>query len=161
MSTDLDRDLLIQLYDVARHMRTYADHRARAWSMTRAQMIILARLDRQPDVSQNELAAAAEVAPMTIGRLIDRLEEMGLVKRCADPDDRRAWRLRLTPAATPILREIQAARAKLHHVMTRGIEPKVLDAMAEGLRRMKENLSAGQAHQGARGRRLHAENETS
>lgn len=141
MSTDLDHDLLIQLYDVARHMRTYADQLARAQNMTRAQMIILARLERQPEISQNELAAAAEVAPMTIARLIDRLEETGLVRRCTDPDDRRAWRLRLTPAAAPILREIKRARAKLHHEMTRGIEPVVLDAMAAGLRRMKQNVS--------------------
>jgi MarR family transcriptional regulator, transcriptional regulator for hemolysin len=141
MPTDLDHDLLIQLYDVARHMRTYADQRARAQGMTRAQMIILARLERQPDISQNELAAAAEVAPMTIARLIDRLEETGLVKRCVDPDDRRAWRLRLTPAAAPILREIKRARAELHNDMTRGIEPAVLDAMAAGLRQMKQNLS--------------------
>ena len=90
MSIDLDHDLLIQLYDVARHMRTYADQRARALGVTRAQMIILARLERQADISQNELAAATEVAPMTVARLIDRLEETGLVKRCTDPDDRRA-----------------------------------------------------------------------
>jgi DNA-binding MarR family transcriptional regulator len=141
MSTDLDHDLLIQLYDVARHMRTYADQLARQMGMTRAQMIILARLERQPDISQNELAAAAEVAPMTIVRLIDPLEEMGLVKRCSDPGDRRAWRLQLTPAATPVLREIRRARAKLHLEITRGVEPDMLDAMSSGLRQMKENLS--------------------
>jgi MarR family transcriptional regulator for hemolysin len=140
MSTDLEHDLLIQLYDVARHMRTYADQLARRKGMTRAQMIILARLDRQPDISQNELAAIAEVAPMTIARLIDRLEDMGLVKRCSDPGDRRAWRLRLTPAAGPILREIGRARAKLRLEITEGIEPGVLSAMSKGLKQMKENL---------------------
>jgi DNA-binding MarR family transcriptional regulator len=139
--SDLDHDLLIQLYDVARHMRTHADQRARFLGMTRAQMIILARLERQPDISQNELAVAAEVAPMTIARLIDRLEEAGLVRRCSDPRDRRAWRLQVTPSAEPILREIKRARADLHHDMTHGIEPTVLDAMAKGLRRMKENLN--------------------
>jgi MarR family transcriptional regulator, transcriptional regulator for hemolysin len=105
-------------------------------------MIILARLERQPDVSQNELAAVAEVAPMTIARLIDRLEELGLVKRCADPEDRRIWRLRLTPAAAPLLREIKRFRAKLHRVMTKGIDPAVLDAMKIGLRQIKENVSS-------------------
>jgi DNA-binding MarR family transcriptional regulator len=104
-------------------------------------MIILARLERQPDISQNELAAAAEVAPMTIARLIDRLEQAGLVRRCNDPHDRRAWRLRLTPAARPILHEIKAMRADLHDDMTWGIEPAVLEAMEKGLRQMKENLS--------------------
>jgi DNA-binding MarR family transcriptional regulator len=110
--------------------------------MTRAQMIILARLERQPDISQSELAAIAEVAPITIARLVDRLEELNLVKRCTDPDDRRMWRLRLTPAAEPLLHEIKRARAKLHAVMTYGIDEAVLEGMATGLRQMKENLTS-------------------
>jgi MarR family transcriptional regulator, transcriptional regulator for hemolysin len=142
MPADLENDLLILLSDVARQMRTYADQVAQARGMTRAQLIILARLERQPDISQNELAAVAEVAPMTIGRLIDRLEELGLVKRCADPEDRRIWRLRLTPAARPLLRECKRFRDKLHKVMTKGIDPAVLDAMKIGLREIKENVSS-------------------
>jgi MarR family transcriptional regulator, transcriptional regulator for hemolysin len=142
MPADIESDLLVLLYDVARHMRTYADRLAQAHGLTRAQLTVLARLERQPDVSQNELAAVAEVAPMTIARLIDRLEELGLVKRCSDPEDRRIWRLRLTPAAAPILREIKRFRPKLHCVMTKGIEPPVLDAMSTGLRQIKENVSS-------------------
>ena len=53
--------------------------------MTRAQWVILARLERQPGLSQNELAALAETAPITIARLVDRLEALGLVERCPDP----------------------------------------------------------------------------
>jgi DNA-binding MarR family transcriptional regulator len=141
MPTDPENDLLVLLYDVARHMRTCADQIARADGMTRALWVILARLERQPDLSQNELAALAEVSPMTVARLIDRLESLGLVERCADPADRRIWRLRLTPAATPMLSEIKQYRAKLHDVMTRGIDPAVLEAMAAGLRQMKENIA--------------------
>jgi MarR family transcriptional regulator, transcriptional regulator for hemolysin len=142
MSADFENDLLVLLYDVARHMRTYADQTAQAHGLTRAQMVVLARLERQPDISQNELAAVAEVSPMTIARLVDRLEELGLVKRCTDPADRRIWRLRLAPAAAPFLRDIRRLRAKLHSVMTKGIEPAVLDAMTAGLRQMKENVSS-------------------
>jgi DNA-binding MarR family transcriptional regulator len=142
MPTSVDRDVLVLLYDAARHMRTYADQMARAHGMTRAQWVILARLERQPDLSQNELAAAAEVTPMTIARLIDRLEALGLVKRCVDPKDRRIWRLRLTPQAAPLLAEINDMRAKLHAVMTKGIDQAVLEAMAVGLRQMKENVSS-------------------
>ena len=71
MPADLENDLLVLLYDVARHMRTCADQMAQAHGLTRAQFIVLARLERQPDVSQNELAAFAEVAPMTIALLAD------------------------------------------------------------------------------------------
>ena len=142
MPTDIEDDLLVVLYDVARHMRAYADQMAQAHGLTRAQLVVLARLEGQPDVSQNELAAFAEVASMTIARLIDRLEELGLVKRCSDPEDRRIWRLRLTPAAVPILREIKRFRAKLHSVMTKGIDRAALDAMTTGLRQMKKNVSS-------------------
>jgi MarR family transcriptional regulator, transcriptional regulator for hemolysin len=142
MSIDLENDLVILLSDVARHMRTYGDQLAQAHGMTRAQLIILARLEMQPELSQNELAALAEVAPMTIARLIDRLEALGLVKRCPDPHDRRIWRLRLTPVAAPLLREIKRFRAKLHSTLTKGIDPAVLKTMTHGLRQMKENVTS-------------------
>jgi len=142
MRADLENDLLVMLYDVARHMRTYGDQVAQTLGLTRAQVLILARLERQPDLSQNELATVAEVAPMTVARLVDRLEALGMIRRCPDPEDRRIWRLRLTPAAAPVLREIKHLRAKLHNVMTKGIDRAVLDAMAIGLRQMKENVSS-------------------
>jgi MarR family transcriptional regulator for hemolysin len=120
MSAALEDDFLTLLCDVARHIRTYGDQLAQAHGITRAQLIILARLERQPDLSQNELAAIAEVTPMTIARLIDRLETLGMVERCPDPADRRIWRLRLTPAAAPLLREIKNFCAKLHNAATKG-----------------------------------------
>ncbi len=56
MHADVETDVLILLYDVARHMRTHADQMAREHGLTRAQWIILVRLERRPDLSQNELA---------------------------------------------------------------------------------------------------------
>ena len=141
----LEDDLLTLLNDVARHMRTYADAEAQSLGVTRAQLIILARLERQPDLCQSELAAIAEVTPMTIARLIDRLEELGLVERRMDAQDRRLWRLRLTPAAAPILRQIKRLRAKIYGALTEGIDRSVLEAMALGLRQMKRNVDSCRA----------------
>jgi len=142
MSTNVGNDLLVLLSDAARQMRTYADQVAQVHGLTRAQWIILARLERKADLSQNELAAMAEVTPMTVARLVDRLEALGLVKRCIDPTDRRIWRLRLTPAADAVLRALSVERARLHKIITKGIDPSVLEAMAIGLRQMKENVSS-------------------
>ena len=142
MHADVETDVLILLYDVARHMRTHADQMAREHGLTRAQWIILVRLERQPDLSQNELAALAEVAPITIARLVDRLEALGLIKRCIDAEDRRIWRLRLTPAATPVLRDIKRFRKKLYGIMTRGIDDARMRALQYGLRKMKENIGS-------------------
>ena len=101
---DFENDLLILLSDVARHMRTYANQLAQAHGMTFAQLTFLAQLEGESALSQNELATITELAPITVARLVDRLEELGLVKRCADPKDRRMWRLRLTPVASSLVR---------------------------------------------------------
>jgi MarR family transcriptional regulator, transcriptional regulator for hemolysin len=139
---NLDGEFLFVLYDVARRMRVRADQRARTRGMTRAQWVILIWLERQPGLSQNELAALVEVEPITVGRLVDRLETRGLVIRQADPKDRRVWRLQLTPAAVPVLDEIKRFRAELQDLITAGIKPANLEIMADGLLRMKVNLAA-------------------
>jgi DNA-binding MarR family transcriptional regulator len=140
MDPSLENDFLVLLYDVARQMRTRADQMARAHGMTRAQWVILARLERQPGLSQNELAALAETAPITIARLVDRLEALGLVQRCPDPQDRRVWRLRLTAKAEPHLLHIKRYRAELRVLMTKDLGPEVLETVALSLRKMKDNL---------------------
>ena len=71
---NFQRDLMFLLHDVARLLRVDADKRARAHGMTRAQWGILIWLERQPGLSQKELAEILEVEPITVARLIDRLE---------------------------------------------------------------------------------------
>src|ERR1700761_5792304 len=83
----LDRDMLVVLHDVARLMRTRFDRWARTYGMTRAQGVILARRQRQPGLPQNEMANICEVEPITVGRLVDRLEARGLIERRLDPAD--------------------------------------------------------------------------
>jgi DNA-binding MarR family transcriptional regulator len=88
------------------------------------------------------MAAIVEVEPITIARLVDRLEARGLVVRKADPRDRRVWRLHLTPAAAPILREIAKYRGEIHEVITAGMTPSLQKAITDGLLQMKANLAA-------------------
>ena len=140
-----DRDLLLLLNDVARLLRTRFDQRARAKGMTRAQWVILARVNAKPGLSQNELAAILEVEPITVGRLIDRLEARGLVERRPDPSDRRIWRLHLLPAAEPILEDISKAREVLGGELLEGVACSVRAQMVDALLTMKNNLTAESA----------------
>jgi DNA-binding MarR family transcriptional regulator len=142
MNTTFDRDVLIVLHDVARLVRTRIDQAARAYGMTRAQWIILARLDRQPGMSQNELATICEVEPITVGRLIDRLEARGMVERRNDPSDRRIRRLHLLPAARPIVTEISRYRAALDAEITRELDEKTYQALIDALLHIKSKLTA-------------------
>ena len=145
MKHSLHRDLVLLMSDLARMVRTLADARARDHGMTRAQWMILVRLDRQPGMSQNELAALIEVEPITVGRLIDRLERRGMVKRCADPSDRRIWRLRLTEASRPMLKEIMKARAEINDILTAGLPKKDLETVVDCLLQMKTNVKSSMA----------------
>lgn len=106
-----DQDLAFVLHDLARLMRVRFDQHARTWGMTRAQCVILMKLSCFPGLSQSELAQLMEVEPITVGRLIDRLEAAGLVERRPDPADRRMHRLHLRDAAAPVIEKIDAYRA--------------------------------------------------
>jgi DNA-binding MarR family transcriptional regulator len=142
MAHSLDRDLLIVLHDVARTLRTRFDQKARAThSMTRAQWVILSRLERQPGMSQNEMAAICEVEPITVARLVDRLEARGLVERRSDPSDRRIRRLHLLPAAEPILKTINDARETMNGRIISGLDETTRNTLIDGLLTIKENLA--------------------
>lgn len=138
--TDFRRDLLFLLHDVARLLRVDADKRARSHGMTRAQWAILIWLERQPGISQKELAELLEVEPITVARLIDRLERRGMVERRPDPRDRRIWRLHLCPDAVPMLREIDQQRSEIVRMLSVGLDDAALGEMMEALLTMKTNL---------------------
>ena len=139
--TDFRRDLLFLVIDTARLLRVEVDKRARAHEMTRAQWGILIWLDRQPGMSQKELAEFLEVEPITVARLIDRLEARGMVERRPDPKDRRIWRLHLLPQAQPVLRDIDVQRRAVKALLTRGMDPEQVAAMTEGLLHIKAILA--------------------
>ena len=143
--TDFRRDLLFLLHDVARLLRMDADRRARAHGMTRAQWALLIWLERQPGLSQKELAELLEVEPISVARLIDRLEARGMVERRPDPRDRRIWRLHLCPLAWPMLREIDRQRTEITRMVTGSIDPLTQTTMTEALLGMKAVLTARRA----------------
>ncbi|MEJ1970100.1 MAG: MarR family transcriptional regulator [Rhizomicrobium sp.] len=123
-------------------MRTRFDQKARAThAMTRAQWVILSWLGRQPGMSQNELAAICEVEPITVARLVDRLEARGLVERRSDPTDRRIRRLHLLPAAKPILETIHAAREFMNERIVAGLDEATRETLIDALLVIKENLA--------------------
>lgn len=142
MADSLDRDLLVLLHDVARLLRTRFDQRAREHGATRAQWVILARLERQPGLSQNELASILEVEPITVARLVDKLEARGLVERRADPNDRRIWRLHNLPAARPALDKITRYRESMNAELLEGMPPAVRESLIDALVSMKNHLTA-------------------
>ena len=139
--TNTETDLLVLINDVARMLRTEADRRARAHGMTRAQWIILSRLDHQPGLSQRELAEIIEVEPITVARLVDRLVARGLIERRPDPADRRIWRLHLLPGVEPVLDQLNLQRESLLTLITGRLDPDAIAAATHALLAMRATLS--------------------
>jgi DNA-binding MarR family transcriptional regulator len=137
----LKRDLIAVIVTLARLIRTEADKRARAHGMTRAQWTILINLERQPGLLQKELAEVLEVEPITVARLVDRLEARGMVERRADPNDRRCWRLHLTDASRPLMSEIGGQLAELADIVTAGLPDDTLRIVAASLSSMRDAIA--------------------
>lgn len=134
-------DLLMLLADVGRMLRTEIDRRASSHNMTRAQWVILVRLSFQPGLSQKELAELLEVEPITVARLVDRLEARDMLERRPDPSDRRVWRLHLKEAARTILGQVEWHRADLTERITAKLDPSTVETTVKALRCMRATLS--------------------
>jgi MarR family transcriptional regulator, transcriptional regulator for hemolysin len=82
--------------DVGRLLRTVFERRVRAFGLTRAQWLVIARVHRRPGLSQSEVADLLEIEKAPAGRLVDRMQAKGWVERRDDRSDRRINRLHLT-----------------------------------------------------------------
>ncbi len=134
------REFAFLLHEVARLIKTYADQKARQFGMTRAQWVVLARLQRAEGLKQSELADILELQPISLTRLLDRLCANGLIERRPDPDDRRANRLYLTPAAAPVMESLGRLGEELMSEVLDGIGPETVDLMLGQLGLAKDNL---------------------
>lgn len=94
------------IHDVARLLRRNFNRRAQTLGLTQAQCRAILHLYRCEGIQQVALAELLEVQPITLARLLDKLEAAGLVERRRDPSDRRAFCLYLTPKAHPLLEQI-------------------------------------------------------
>lgn len=128
------------LSDTARLLRRWFDERARQHGATRAQWKALLIISRHEGINQGGLAELLEVEPITLCRMIDRLQESGLVERRRDPNDRRAWQLFLTDKAHPIIEELRATAADLTTQALRGVSQEQHDEVTKVLNRIRENL---------------------
>jgi MarR family transcriptional regulator for hemolysin len=101
---------------------------------------VLVRVERTEGLKQNELAEMLDLQPITLTRLIDRLCDSGMIERRADPHDRRAKRLFLTPAARPLLDRLFALSEAFMPKILAGVDEPAIERLVGELGTMKENL---------------------
>jgi len=130
------------LADVSRLMRRTFQQRLEGSSLTLAQARALLYVSRHEGVHQVELAELLEVQPITLAHLIDQLAEAGLVERRADPVDRRAYQVFLTPAASPRLAAIEQVGAAVRAEALRDLSKRQATTVLVALRKMRDNLAS-------------------
>jgi len=141
---DLSRNFGFILNDVARLLRTSFDRRVKQFGLTRSQWWVLTFLFRHDGVTQSELAETLEIEKPTLGRLIDRLEAKGWVRREPDAHDRRAWRVHLTDETEPAMKTMRAIAAEVRRDALAGLSAAERERFVDTLLMIKANLAGGE-----------------
>lgn len=147
----MTENIAMLMAQVSRLLRRAFDEKARTIGVTRPQWQVLTLLTVHEGINQGGLAEMLEVEPITLGRMIDRLQEAEMVQRRPDPTDRRAWRLYLTDKARELLEQLRPMADDMLEVALVGVDGPVREAMMEALRRMRANLTRRPAGQSGNG----------
>lgn len=130
------------LADNSRLARWAFDQQVRAAGVTGPQARLLLILHRVPGENQGYYAEQLEVEPITLCRMVDRLEEAELVERRRDPGDRRARRLHLTDKSRAIVAQIRHEADALVNMMLAGVPEGDRTEFKRLLKIVGENLTA-------------------
>lgn len=137
---NLERNFGFILHDVARLLRTTYDRRVRDLGLTRSQWWVLTHLFRKDGITQSELAETLELEKPSLGRLLDRLEAKGWVRREACRNDRRAKRVFLTDAADAPMQVMREIASGVREDALSGLSNDDRDHFVDTLLTIKSNL---------------------
>ena len=138
---DFNRSFGFVLHETARHLSKRFDQRAKHLGLTRAQCQLLAYLVYHEGINQTGLADILEIEPISLARMIDRMEQAGWVERRPDPTDRRAWKLYMTEKAKPLFSQMIEIGREVREEALAGIAPRERDRIMELLLQVRRNLS--------------------
>jgi MarR family transcriptional regulator, transcriptional regulator for hemolysin len=130
------------VHDVSRLRRTVIDKALKPLGITRSQWWVLSNLSRNSnhEMMQTELAKLLDIGKVALGGLLDRLEAAGYIERRADPADRRAKRIVMTPKGEDVLDRMQERGRKLNDDTLIGISPAEVAIAEDIMHRMKKRL---------------------
>ncbi|MYZ49754.1 MarR family winged helix-turn-helix transcriptional regulator [Propylenella binzhouense] len=143
--TTIKHSLGFLITDAHRLLRRRFEEKARGTGLTATQWQMLARLSHNEGINQVRLAQLLEVEPMTLCRLVDRMEEAGWVAREPDPGDRRARLLYLTDKTRGQLGAMREVAREVYAEALAGISPEVRAIVTEALCTLIRNLSEREA----------------
>ncbi len=110
--------------------------------LTRAQCRALAYLAHHGEINQASLADILDVAPISAGRLLDRMEEGGWIARRANPGDRRERLVRMTAKASKALDQARRVGDEIAAEALQGLTRAEHEQLIALLQRVRANLAA-------------------
>ncbi|MGC4074143.1 MAG: MarR family transcriptional regulator [Nibricoccus sp.] len=137
-----NRGLGALLNELSLLMRREFDRRLQPLDLglTRARWLILYHVKRKAGCTQRELAEQLQLRPMTVGRQVGKLVDIGWLERRDDPRDQRAYSLHLKPAARKIFTRLRPVVQAFRSTYFAGIPPSRRDALFADLLIIKRNL---------------------
>jgi MarR family transcriptional regulator for hemolysin len=129
------------LHDVARLLKRRFAQNARGTGLTRSQWQVLAHLAQNEGIHQGKLAELLDVEAITLGRIVDKLETLGLIERHPHPSDRRIWLLHLTAAARPKLTQLRELGDVTRSEALAGLSEADWERLSNTLQILKANLT--------------------
>jgi MarR family transcriptional regulator, transcriptional regulator for hemolysin len=131
------------VHDVSRLIKRRFDRKARQTGLliTRRQAAVVLYIARNEGVSQTEVATWLDLEPIALVRMLDKLNDEGLVERRAHPTDRRVRTLWLTPAARPVVTQILAINKTIREEAFAGMPTHARDTVIDILDAIKGHLA--------------------
>ncbi|WP_353937426.1 MarR family winged helix-turn-helix transcriptional regulator [Mesorhizobium liriopis] len=133
------------VHDVARLLRRSFERRISDGSLSATQGRALILVAKSEGMPQARLADLLEIEPISVSRLLDRMEDGGWVERRPDPTDRRVRSVYPTDKSRAVLHEVRSVAGDVYEEALKGLSPDERKALIHGLQVMSENLSDGAA----------------
>jgi len=122
-------------------LRRSFEKRAERHGLSSAQWRLVVRVFKEEGVTQARLAELLEIEPISVSRLIDRMEEAGWIERRADPGDRRVRMIHLTTRSRQIFDDMRSMAAEVYDTALAGLDDDTRRTTIRGLKAIIENLS--------------------
>lgn len=151
MNSDGSERLGFLLHDAARLMRKRFEERASTYGLSAAQWRLLVRLVKDEGVAQARLAELLEIEPISVSRLLDRMEEGGWIERRLDANDRRVRVIFPTAKSRDAFAEVKSMAGEVYEEALAGLPAPIRRATIEGLTAIVNNLSDAETPAGGEG----------
>ena len=136
-----DEQFAESLHQVAHAWRTELDRRLRPSGFSHSRWLLLLHLSRHDGCTHRELAQHMGIEAATLVRLVDHMEQEGLLKRSGSTTDRRIKHLNLSAAGNKAVEHIRSHAALLRKEILSGTSKQDIDVCIKVLGGIRNKLT--------------------